>query len=100
MNLVEIVALDLLLQDSPHVFEGGELFESTGTNNPILQPTKRAFDLAFGLRRKGLDHIHAQQAQTSAPLRIDLVGTQDLLVPEAIPVPDEAEDSQIVHVVL
>jgi len=60
----------------------------------------RSFDFAFGLRRKGVGHIHTQQAQDLTPLRIDVIRSQDLLVPDAVPALDEAEDAQIIHVVL
>ena len=100
MDLVEIVALDFLLEDATYVFQGGEPFESTGADDPILQPTIGALDLALGLRRKGVGHIHTQQAHDLTPLRIDVIRSQDLLVPDAVPALDEAEDAQIIHVVL
>ena len=50
MDLVVIVAMDFFAQDGTGIGQGGNVLQRTGTDEPILQPTIRAFNLALGLR--------------------------------------------------
>jgi len=100
MDLVEIVALDFLLEDATYVFQGGEPFESTSSHDPILEPAIRSFDFCLWLEAKGRrSHPH--------PASAGLDATEDRRHPfpgpacaRRCPGLDEAEDAQIIHVVL
>ena len=94
-----IVAVYFLLQDKTNVFNGRDVFQSTSTNDAVLQPAVGPLDLSFGLGRKSMGNIYTQDTHHLAPLGVDIVGLKDMLAPEAVSTLNEAEDPQGVYVV-
>ena len=54
VNLAVVITVDLLSEDLLSRFDVGDIFPDTGSNQMVLEPTVRSFDLAFGLGRKGM----------------------------------------------
>ena len=54
MNLTAIVSMKLLIEDFLSMFDIGDIFPDACSNEPILKPAVRAFNLALGLRREGI----------------------------------------------
>jgi hypothetical protein len=52
---------------------------SPGLAGPRLHPAIGAFDLAFGLGRESVNHLHPEDLHRAFPLRICLVGLQPAL---------------------
>ena len=99
MDALMVVAMDLVLEDGADIIESGELFEGCGPDSSILKPTIGAFDFALGLRREGIDDVHTQDLHHLLPLGVRLVGFQDGVVPEAVPLVDVAEDAKGIDVI-
>ena len=93
MDLVEIVALDFLLEDATYVFQGGEPFESTSSHDPILEPAIRSFDFAFGLWGESIADLDRHQSHDLTPLRIDFIRLEHVLAPNTVPVLDKTKDA-------
>ena len=99
VDLMIVVAIDLLSQDRTGFFKGGDVLIDTRSDNSVLQPAIGPFDLAFGLGRRGEFNIHSKDAHHLSPLGVDIVRLEDMLAPDAIPSLDEAKHTQGVHVV-
>jgi hypothetical protein len=93
VDLMVIVAVYFFLQDKTNIFNSRDVFQSTGTNDAVLQPAVRSLDFSLGLRGQGIDDIHAQDTHHFAPLGVDVIRLQDVLTPEAVSTLDEAEDA-------
>ena len=99
VDLMIVVAIDLLSQDRAGFFKGGDILVDARSDNAVLQPAVGSFDLAFGLGRQGESNIHPKDAHYLSPLGVDIVCLEDMLAPNAIPSLDEAKHTQGVHVV-
>ena len=99
MDLMIVVAIHLRSQDRACFFEGGDVLVDTRSDNPVLQPAVGSFDLAFGLRRESVGHIHSEDAHHSSPLRISIIGLEYMLAPNTVSSLDEAKDTQRIDVV-
>lgn len=99
VDLMIVVAIDLLSQDRAGFFKGGDVLIDTRSDNSVLQPAVGPFDLAFGLGRQGEVNIHPKDAHHLSPLGVDIICLEDMLAPDAIPSLDEAKHTQGVHVV-
>ena len=99
VDLMIVVAIDLVSQDRSSFFKGGDVLIDTRSDNSVLQPAVGPFDLAFGLGRQGEVNIHPKDAHHLSPLGVDIICLEDMLAPDAIPSLDEAKHTQGVHVV-
>ena len=72
--------------------QGGDVVEGTGANDAVLQPAIRALNFSFGLCGQGVDHIGVHEGEDLSPLGVDVVGSQDQVLPQAIPMLDKAKD--------
>lgn len=55
VDLVMIISSQFLLEDSLGVGEIPDIFADAGSDDSVLEPSVRSFNLAPGLRRKGVD---------------------------------------------
>ncbi len=92
--------LNLSTKHGPHFTEFADLLQDTGAPDAILKPAIGAFDLASGLRGKGIDDLETQAAHHLSPLRVDIVSPKHMLPPYAVPSLYKAEDAQGVNVVV
>ena len=99
VDLMVIVAVELVAQDAADLFQGGEVLEGTGADDAILQPAVRAFHLALGLRGEGIGDIHSSRRITWRHCGSMSSVWRICLRQMAVPVLNKAEDPQIVHVV-
>jgi len=74
VNLAVVISVDLLSKDLLGRFDLGDIFTDTGSNQSVLEPTVRSFDLAFGLGRKGVSDFDIAVLQDLFPLRGGLIG--------------------------
>ena len=95
-----VVAIDLHSEHLLSLIDYPDSFHGTGSDNPVLKPPVRAFDLPLGLRREGMRHLRARCLNTSFPLRVNLICLLVLFDPDAIPMRDEPEYPQAIHIVL
>ena len=57
MNLAVVISVEFLSEDLLGRFDLSDIFSDTGSNQMVLEPTIRSFDLAFGLRREGMNDL-------------------------------------------
>jgi hypothetical protein len=99
VKLAVVVSVDFLTKDLLGGFDGGDIFSDTSSNQMVLEPTIRSFDLSFRLRRKGISDFYIAVFQNLFPLRGDLIGLKIVLPPEGIPSLDKSEDGMGIYVV-
>ena len=58
MNLAIIIALDFLVEESLSHLNFGNVVSNASSNQTILKPLVRAFNLAFSLRGEGIDDFN------------------------------------------
>lgn len=62
MDLVVIVAVNLLPQNAAYTSQLIEFLQGAGSNDAVLKPEVGSFDPGFGLRREGVDDFHTWNA--------------------------------------
>jgi hypothetical protein len=99
VNLTVVISVDLLSKDLLGRFDVGDIFTDTGSNQTILKPTIRSFDLTFGLGRKGIADLDIAILQDLFPLRGGFVGEEMVFSPEGVPSLNKSEDRMRVHII-
>ena len=92
VNLAIIITMNFLVKDFLGMLDFGHIFSDTGSNQVVLEPTIGSFDLAFGLRREGMDDLDIALLQHLFPLGSRLIGLKVVLIPERVSSPDKAKD--------
>jgi hypothetical protein len=99
VNLTVVISVDFLSKDLLGRFDVGDIFTDTGSNQMVLEPTVRSFDLAFGLGRKGVSDFDIAVLQDLFPLRGDLIGQKMVFSPEGVSSLDKSEDGMRIDIV-
>jgi hypothetical protein len=99
MHLVIVIAVDFGTEDLAGLDDRLDVFSGTCSDEPILEPAIRPFDLAFGLRREGIARLDMTVPKDSFPLRIHIIRDQIVFSPERISTLDEAENGVTVGVI-
>ena len=74
MDLSVIISVDFVSKDLLGWFDSGDVFSDAGSDKAVLEPTVGAFNLTFGLRRKGIRDFHITILQDLFPLWGSLIG--------------------------
>ncbi len=99
MNLAVVVSVDFLTKDLLSGFDGGDIFSDTRSNQMVLEPTVRSFDLSLGLGREGIRDFYIAVLQNLFPLRSGLIGQEIVFSPHGVPSLDKSEDGMGIDVV-
>jgi len=99
VNLSVVISMDFLSKDLLGGFDVGDIFSDTGSDQPVLEPSIRAFHFPFGLWREGIGDFHITILQHLLPLRSGLIGQEVVFPPEGIPPLDKSKDGMGVHIV-
>ena len=76
-----------------------DIFADAGTDEVVLNPAKGAFDLAFSLRREGVDWFDLTVFDDHLPLRVDVVGKLHKVVVPLVTSSNVTEDGMAVRVI-
>jgi len=99
VNLAVVVSMDFLAKNLLGRFNIGDIFSDTGSNQMVLEPTVRPFDLAFSLGRKSMSDFDIAVLQHLFPLRGGLVGQEVVFSPDGVSSLDKPEDGMRIDVV-
>jgi hypothetical protein len=91
--------MDLLSQNLLGRFNIGDIFSDTGSNQMVLEPTIRSFNLAFGLGGKSISDFDIAVLQDLFPLRGSLIGQKVVFSPNGISSLDKSEDGMRIDIV-
>jgi hypothetical protein len=81
------------------MFDVGNIFSDTDSDESVLEPTVRAFHLSFGLWRQGISDFDIAILEDLFPLRGGFIGHEVVLIPEGVSPPDKSEDGVGVDIV-
>jgi hypothetical protein len=81
------------------LFDFGDILSDTGSDESVLKPPIRSFNLTSGLGRKGVNDLHVAILQDLFPLRGGLVGQEVVFIPEGISSPDKSKDRVRIDIV-
>jgi hypothetical protein len=99
MHLMVVIAVDFASEDLAGLVDELDVFPGAGSDESILEPAIRPFDLAFGLRREGITGVDPTVLEDPFPLRVDFVGDEIVFPPEGIAALDKAENGVRIGVV-
>lgn len=99
MNLMEIIAVDLLPKENSSSLDVRRIIADASSNQVVLKPLVRALDLSLGLRGERVDDLDPTILQDLFPLGVHLVGKLTVIAPEGIAALDKAEDGMRIDVV-
>jgi hypothetical protein len=80
-------------------FNIGDIFPDTGSNQMVLEPTVRPFNLAFGLGGKSVCDFDITVLQHLFPLRGGLIGQKVVFSPDGVSSLDKSEDGMRIDIV-
>jgi hypothetical protein len=99
VNLAVVVSMDFLPENLLGRFNIRDIFSDTGSNQVVLEPTVRSFDLAFSLGRKSVCDFDVTVLQHLFPLRGGLIGQEVVFSPEGVSSLDKSEDGMRIDIV-
>jgi len=99
VNLAVVVSMDFLAKNLLGGLNIGDIFSDTGSDQMVLEPTVRPFDLTFRLGRKRVDDFDVAVLQDLFPLRGGLIGQKVVFSPEGISSLDKTEDGMRIDIV-
>ena len=94
-----VITAHPLVQNSLGLLDIGDFFSDTGSDESILQPAVRSFNLASGLRGQGVDDLYIAVLQNLFPLRGSFIGQQMVVSPEGVSALDKAKDGVGIDVI-
>jgi hypothetical protein len=92
MDLLVIISVEFMVKNPLGLFDFGDILSDTGSDESILEPPIRSFNLTFGLGRKGVNDLHIAILQDLLPLRGGLIGEKMVFSPEGVPSLDKSKD--------
>jgi hypothetical protein len=99
VNLMMFISSEFLFEDDLSLLDLGDILSDTGSDEVVLKPAIRSFNLASGLGRKGVNDLHIAILQNLLPLRGGFIGEEVMFVPEGISSPDKSKDRVRIDVV-
>jgi hypothetical protein len=99
VDLLMIIAVEFMVKNPLSLFDLGDILSDTGSDESILEPAIGSFDLASGLGRKGVNHLHVAILQDLLPLRGGLIGEEVVFIPEGVSSSDKSEDGVRIDII-
>jgi hypothetical protein len=99
MDLLMIISVEFVVKNPLGLFDFGDILSDTGSDESVLKPPIRSFNLTSGLGRKGVNDLHVAILQDLFPLRGGLVGQEVVFIPEGISSPDKSKDRVRIDIV-
>jgi hypothetical protein len=99
VNLVMVISSEFLVEDLLSLLDLDDIFSDAGSDEVILEPAIRSFNLASGLRGKGMDDLDIAVLENLFPLRGGFIGQEVVLIPEGVSSPDKSEDRVRIDIV-
>jgi hypothetical protein len=99
VDLSVVISVKFMGENSLGVFDFGDIFSDTGSDESVLEPTVRSFDFAPGLRRKGVNDLDVAVLENLFPLRGRFVCEEVVFIPERVSSADETKDGVRIDVV-
>jgi hypothetical protein len=99
MDLLVIIAVEFMIKNPLGLVDFGDILSDTGSDEVVLEPTIRSFNLASGLRRKRVNDLYIAILQDLLPLRGGFICEKVVFIPEGVSSPDEAKDGMRIDIV-
>jgi hypothetical protein len=99
VNLLVIISVQFMVKNPLGLFDFGDILSDTGSDKVVLEPAIGSFNLAPGLGRKGVNHLHIAILQDLLPLRGGLIGEEVVLIPEGVSSSDKPKDRMRIDII-
>ena len=73
MDLLVIISVEFMVKNPLGLFDFGDILSDAGSDESILEPAIGAFNLASGLRGKGMNDLHIAVLENLFPLRSSFI---------------------------
>jgi len=99
MDLLVVIAVEFMIKNPLGLFYFGDILSDTGSDESVLEPTVRSFNLASGLRGKRVNDLYIAILQDLLPLRDGLICEKVVFIPEGVSSPNKAKDGMRIDIV-
>jgi hypothetical protein len=99
MDLLVIIAIEFMIKNPLGLFDFGDILSDTGSDQSVLEPAIRSFNLPSGLRGKRVNDLYIAILKDLFPLRDGLIGEKVVLIPEGVSSPDKSKDGMRIDIV-
>ena len=99
MDLLVIISVEFMVKNPLGLFDLGEILSDTGSDEVVLEPAIRSFNLTSGLGRKGVNDLYIAVLENLFPLRGSFIWEEMVSIPEGISSSDKSEDRVGVDIV-
>jgi len=99
MDLLVVIAVEFVVKNPLGLFDFGDILSDTGSDESVLEPTIRSFNLASGLGGKRVNDFYIAVLENLFPLRGGFIGEEVVLIPEGVSSSDKSEDGVGVDIV-
>ena len=99
VDLLVVISVEFMVKNPLGLFDFGDILSDTGSDESVLKPPIRSFNLTSGLGRKGVNDLHVAILQDLFPLRGGLIGQEVVFIPEGVSSPDKSEDGVRIDIV-
>jgi hypothetical protein len=99
VNLAVVISMDFFSQDLLGRFDIGDIFSDTGSNQMVLEPPVRSFDLSLRLGRERMGDFDIAVSQDLFPLRGGLIGQKVVFSPDGISSLDKSKDGMRIDII-
>jgi hypothetical protein len=99
MDLLMIILVEFVVKNPLGLFDFGDILSDTGSDESVLEPAIRSFNLTSGLGRKRVNDLYIAVLENLFPLRGGLIGQKMVFSPEGVPSLDKSEDGVRIDVV-
>jgi len=98
VKLAVVISVEFMIKNPLGLIDFGDILSDTGSDQSVLEPAIRTFNLASGLRRKGMNNLDIAVLQNLFPLRGGFIGQKMMFSPEGVSSLDESKDARGVHI--
>jgi len=99
MDLLVIISVEFMVKNPLGLFDLGEILSDTGSDEVVLEPAIRSFNLTSGLGRKGVNDLYIAVLENLFPLRGGFIGEEVVLIPEGVSSSDKSKDGVRIDIV-
>ena len=92
MDLLVVISVEFVVKNPLGLFDFADIFSDTGSDEVVLEPAIRSFNLASGLGRKGVNDLYIAVLENLFPLRGGFICEEVVLIPEGVSSSDKSED--------
>ena len=99
VDLLVVISVEFVVKNPLGLFDFGDILSDTGSDESVLEPAIRSFNLTSGLGRKRVNDLYIAVLENLFPLRGSFICEEMVSIPEGVSSSDKSEDRVGVDIV-